>query len=98
MRLTKENIYQLANLKVNKGNLSFRISIWLLVNVMQILQNLAKVNPRMNFKLALNNFTVLEVLKSPILHTVKSISGTFTLKNMYSFEILGDKTKQNWKE
>lgn len=58
-------------------------------------KNLAKENPRMNFKLGLNNFTVLEVLKSPILHTAKSISGIFILKNMYSFEIRGDKTKQN---
>lgn len=58
-------------------------------------KNLVKENPRMNFKSGLNRFSMLEVLKSPILHTVKSISGTFILKNMYSFEILGDKTKQN---
>lgn len=58
-------------------------------------KNLVKENPRMNFKSGLNRFSMLEVLKSPILHTVKSITGTFILKNMYSFEILGDKTKQN---
>lgn len=38
---------------------------------------------------------MLEVLKSSILYIVKSISGSFILKNMCSFEILGDKTKQN---
>lgn len=56
-------------------------------------KNLAKENPTMNLKLGLNSFNMLEVLKSPILCTVKFISGTFTLKNMYSFKILDDKTK-----
>lgn len=43
----------------------------------------------MKVKLGLNSFNTLEVLKSPILYTMKFISGT------YSFKILGDKTKQN---
>lgn len=56
-------------------------------------KNLAKENPRMNLKLGLNSFNMLEVLKSPILCTVKFISRIFTLKNMYSFKILDDETK-----
>lgn len=61
-------------------------------------KNLAKENPGMNLKLGLNSFNIVDVLKPPILCTVKSISGIFILKNMYSFEILGDKTKHNWNE
>lgn len=49
----------------------------------------------MKVKLGLNSFNTLEVLKSPTLYTMKFISGTFIVKNMYSFKILGDKTKQN---
>ena len=40
-------------------------------------KNLARENPRMNLKLGLNSFYILEVFKSPIVCPVKSISGIF---------------------